>query len=164
MQNTDDYISIMIDSLCKKKELLEKIINKNNAQADCLAGKKYDEIDWESFDLLISEKEIMIERINEMDEGFQSLYDHIKEQLQENKNIYADGIRQMQDLIKQVTELSVSIRTGEERNRATIDKVMSGQKKIIRQTRNGLKVANSYQQTMQSNLYDDGISALNTQK
>ena len=92
----DDYIQIMIESLTKKSELLDKIIRKNEAQNECIAGKEYDDIDWDAFNLLVAEKETAITRIVKMDEGFQSLYDRVKEQLGEDKDKYADKIKEIQ--------------------------------------------------------------------
>ncbi len=144
----DDYIRIMIESLTKKSELLERIIRKNEAQHDCVAGKDYNEVDWDTFNLIVAEKQAAIDRIVKMDEGFQSLYDRVKEQLHEDKDKYADKIKEIQRLIEVVTGQGVKITTGEERNRKIIEKVFGNRKKEIKRTRNSLKVASSYAQTM----------------
>ena len=144
----DDYIQIMIESLKKKSELLDKIIRKNEAQHECISDKAFDEIDWDDFNLIVAEKQTAIDRIVKMDEGFQSLYDRVKEQLNDNKDKYTGQIKEIQKLIQTVTEQGVKITTGEERNRKIIEKVMGTKKKEIRQTRNSLKVASSYAQTM----------------
>jgi len=144
----EDYIQIMIESLQKKSELLDRIIRKNEAQHDCVDGKKYEEIDWDTFNLIVAEKQAAIDRILKMDEGFQSLYDRVKEQLSEDRDKYADKIKEIQTLIEKVTGQGVKITTGEERNRKIIEKVFGSRKKEIKRTRNSLKVASSYAQTM----------------
>ncbi len=159
----DDYIQIMIESLTKKSELLDKLIRKNEAQHDCVAGKDYEEIDWDAFNLLVAEKQTAIDRIVKMDEGFQSLYDRVKEQLNEDKDKYADKIREIQRLIEVITGQGVKISTGEERNRKIIEKVLGSKKKEIRQTRNSLRVASSYAQTMSGSFGMD-ISAQDVKK
>ena len=146
----DDYIQIMIESLTKKSEILDHLIEKNEEQHDCVDGKKYDDIDWDSFNLIVAQKQMYIDRIIKMDEGFQSLYDRVKEQLSGDRDKYADQIREIQKLIEKVTGQGVKITTGEERNRKIIEKVFGNRKKEIRRTRNSLKVANSYAQTMSS--------------
>ena len=151
----DDYIQIMIESLTKKSELLEKLIDKNLAQHDCVEGKKYEEIDWDSFNLIVEQKQTIIDRIVKMDEGFQSLYDRVKEQLNTDKDKYSDQIKEIQRLISLITEQGVKISTGEERNRKIIEKLFNGKKKEIRQTRNSLRVANSYAQTMSGSFGSD---------
>ena len=138
----------MIESLTKKSEILDTLIRKNEAQHDCVAGKEYEEIDWDAFNLIVAEKQIAIDRIVKMDEGFQSLYDRVKEQLSEDRSKYADKIKEIQKLIEKVTGQGIKITTGEERNRKIIEKVFGNRKKEIKRTRNSLKVANSYAQTM----------------
>ena len=144
----DDYIQIMIESLKKKSELHDKLIRKNEAQHECIEGKDFESIDWDGFNLLVAEKQTAIDRIVKMDEGFQSLYDRVKEQLNDNKDKYADKIKEIQKLISTITEQGIKISTGEERNRKIIEKVFGNRKKEIKRTRNSLKVANSYAQTM----------------
>ena len=144
----EDYIQIMIESLTKKSELLDRIIRKNEAQHDCVADKEYEEIDWDAFNLIVAEKQAAIDRIVKMDEGFQSLYDRVKEQLNEDRDKYTDKIKEIQRLIEKVTGQGVKITTGEERNRKIIENVFGKRKKEIRRTRNSLRVANSYAQTM----------------
>ena len=144
----EDYIQIMIESLRKKSELLDKLIRKNEAQHECIEGKDFEAIDWDAFNLLVAEKQTAIDRIVKMDEGFQSLYDRVKEQLNDDKDKYADKIKEIQKLISTITEQGIKISTGEERNRKIIEKVFGNRKKEIKRTRNSLKVANSYAQTM----------------
>ena len=151
----DDYIQIMIESLTKKSELLDKIIRKNEAQTECLSGKEYEDIDWDAFNLLVAEKDIAIERIVKMDEGFQSLYDRVKEQLGEDKDKYADKIREIQRLIEMITGQGIKIQTGEERNRKMIEKVLGDRKKFIRKSRNSMRAASSYAQTMSGDFGGD---------
>ena len=144
----DDYIQIMIESLKKKSELLDKLIRKNEEQHECIESKDFESIDWDGFNLLVAEKQTAIDRIVKMDEGFQSLYDRVKEQLNDNKDKYTDKIKEIQKLISTITEQGIKISTGEERNRKIIEKVFGNRKKEIKRTRNSLKVANSYAQTM----------------
>lgn len=151
----DDYIQIMIESLTKKSELLDKLIRKNEAQHDCVAGKDFEEIDWDAFNLIVAEKQTAIDRIVKMDDGFQSLYERVKTQLNEDRDRYADKIREIQRLIEKVTGQGVKITTGEERNRKIIEKVFGTRKKEIKRTRNSLRVANSYAQTMSGDFGTD---------
>ncbi len=144
----DDYVQIMIESLSKKSELLDKIISSNEEQHECVANKTFDEVDWDSFNLIVEQKQQVIDRIVKMDDGFQTLYDRVKEQLNEDKNKYADEIREIQRLIGIITDQGAKITTGEERNRKIIEKTFSNRKKENKRTRNSLKVASSYAQTM----------------
>ncbi len=151
----DDYIQIMIESLNKKSELLDRIIRNNEEQHECVADKTFDDINWDSFNLIVAQKQASIDRIVKMDEGFQSLYDRVKEQLNTDRDRYADKIKEMQRLISVITEQGVKISTGEERNRKIIDKVFGDRKSEIKRTRSSLQVASSYAQTMSASFGSD---------
>ena len=144
----DDYIQIMIDSLKRKSEILDELIVKNEEMHGCVADKSYEDVNWDSFNLIVAQKQMYIDRIVKMDEGFQSLYDRVKEQLNEDRSKYADEIKEIQKLIEKVTGQGIKISTGEERNKKIIEKLFGNRKKEIKRTRNSLKVANSYAQTM----------------
>ncbi len=144
----DDYIQIMIDSLKRKSEILDELIVKNEEMHGCVADKGYEDVNWDSFNLIVAQKQMYIDRIVKMDEGFQSLYDRVKEQLNEDRSKYADEIKEIQKLIEKVTGQGIKISTGEERNKKIIEKLFGNRKKEIKRTRNSLKVANSYAQTM----------------
>ncbi len=158
MAQTEDYVQIMIESLQKKQELLQKIEKKNEAQKEVLTGKTYDDVAWDKFDLLMTEKEIAIDRINKLDDGFQTLYDRVSEALKQDKSRYAEQIRTMQALITSVTDLGAKIQTSEEKNRQLIDKIMTAAKKEIRQARTSMKAATTYYQTMRNSFIGDDTS------
>jgi len=164
MQTMDDYVQILRESLIKKSELLDTLIRKNKSQTECIEGKAFEDIDWDAFNLLMTEKEFAIDRINKMDEGFQSLFDRIKDQLEPNKSKYANEIKEIQALITKITDQGVEIRTGEERNRQLIDKIMMDRKSTIRKSRNSLKVAQSYMNTMHGDIVIDDVSTINRKK
>jgi len=154
----DNYIQIMLESLKKKSVILDRILAKNEVQAKCLESGEYDSVDWDTFNITVTEKEAEIKRINEMDDGFQALYDRVGNQLKDSKDKYSCEIKEMQRIILELEEKSVKIRTGEERNRAMIEKVMVGRKQEIKQVRMNLKVASNYYKSMQSSLNVDYTS------
>ena len=148
MNETQNYLQMMIESLRKKDGVLSKIIEKNEAQANCVVDKEYGEIDWDRFNVLIAEKDTLINRINEMDQGFQSLYNRVREEVIAHKDTYRDEIQTMQELISALTDKSTKIQTQEERNRAKIEKVLLGAKKEIKKSRKSMKAVSSYYKSM----------------
>ena len=97
---------------------------------------------------LIAEKETLIDRINELDSGFQSVYDRIKDEVQKNKSSYIEEIKTLQELITKLTDKGVEIQTSEERNRARIEKVLMGAKKEIRKSRKSMQAVSNYYKSM----------------
>lgn len=148
MNETQNYLQMMTESLRKKDKVLSKIIEKNEAQAECVVDKEYGEIDWDRFNVLLAEKEILINRINEMDQGFQSLYNRVKDEVNAHKDVYRDEIQTMQELIATLTDKGTRIQTQEERNRAKIEKVLLGAKKEIKKSRKSMKAVSSYYKSM----------------
>ena len=148
MNEVQSYLQMMIESLNKKEAVLAKIIEKNSAQSDCIHDKDYGDVDWDRFNVLIAEKETLIERVNELDSGFESLYGRIRDDLERNKSSYKEEIRMLQDLITKLTDQSVEIKAAEERNRARIEKVLMGAKKEIRKSRKSMQAVSNYYKSM----------------
>lgn len=147
MQNKE-YVTIMADSLSKKKEYLEVLLTKTKAQSELISGNNYDDINWKQFDVLIEEKENAINRIETLDDGFEQVYARMKEEIDVNRNLYVEEIKKMQALIKDLTNLSVAIQTAEERNRREIERIMTSSKLEIKQAKKSIKVSSSYINSM----------------
>ena len=152
MQSIDNYLQIMIDSLVKKEEHLDRIIDKNRKQYECIKGKAHEEIDWDAFNLLVTEKEIAIDRIMEIDEGFDQTYTIIKDEVIANKEKYRDKVAVLKEQIGRLTDKGISIQADEERNRRIIDNLFRNTKQEIKKQRTGMSVANAYFKTMSNSV------------
>lgn len=142
------YLTILEDSLKKKLTVLGHIKEVNQVQTDIL---KEEPVNIELFDQCVDEKDIYIEELTGLDEGFESLYDKIKQELLGNKKAYADRIKQLQNLISQVTELSVSIQAQEERNKDLVAAWFKKERQELGQVRKSSKAAYGYYQNMSKN-------------
>ena len=78
MNKDIDYITILEESLEKKIKTLDRIIELNKMQYDSVQGETIDD---ELFNESISEKEKCIESIQELDKGFEMVYEHVREEL-----------------------------------------------------------------------------------
>ena len=110
----ETYISIMLQSLKKKAAVLDEIIRLDDLQKDRLTDS---ECPVEDFDQTVEDKGRLIEQLGQLDSGFEKLYAQVSEELQDNKEQYADEIRQMQSLIRSITDKSVKIQAQEARNK-----------------------------------------------
>ncbi len=144
----ENYIDIMVESLRKKDRVLDGLIEKCDAQAEVIADNEYGDINWNQFNVLIADKEVLINRLNELDDGFEALYDRVGEEIKANSGKYAVQIKAIQELIKTVTDKGVTIRAKEERNRANLERVLKPVKKEIRTSKINMSVINRYQNTM----------------
>ena len=139
------YLNILQDSLIKKIELLEQIEKKSLEQSEMIKGTN---VDLELVDVNMDEKAKLIEEIVKLDNGFESIYEKVREQLLVNKEQYKVQIHNLQGLISKVTEKSTAIQAIEARNKAQMDIVFATQKKEVQNRRNAMSVARDYYQNM----------------
>ena len=139
------YLQILQDSLVKKLELLTKIEEKSLQQTEMLKSQS---LDFEFVDFNMDEKLELIEKVLTLDEGFESIYEKIRLQLEDNKELYRNEIKSLQAMIAKVTEKSASIQAIEARNKTQMDIYFANQKKGLQSKRNAMTVARDYYQNM----------------
>ena len=90
----------------------------------------------------------MVDQLNQLDEGFQQVYDRVKPLLQQDKETYREEIKSMKQLITEITERSTTVQAQERRNYDLAVKRFASVKENIRQARTSNKVASQYYQSM----------------
>ncbi len=145
MDNSKNYITILIDSLNKKIKLLEYILVENKKQQLSVSSEKMDE---ELFEETMAKKEDYINQINEIDQGFEAVYHHVQEELSENAGQYKDEISELKELISVITQKSMEVQLSEKRNEQLITKKFSDIRKDIHKSKNVSKVATDYYKAM----------------
>lgn len=145
MSNT--YITALIESLEKKIAVLEEIHEKDEQQ---LKIAKTVPFSYEEFDKNSEEKGVLIYKINKLDEGFELVYEKVKEELNLNKASYKEEIKKMQELITKVTDLSTQIQAEEVRNKSAMETAFRNEKERLKTNRSGIKAVRSYTQTMRN--------------
>ena len=139
------YVRMMIDILGKKEVHLSKILEYTKEQEALLKQETFSE---EEFAVLVEKKEGLIKKIEEFDDGFQSVYNRMSEELAEHKEQYAEEIRTMQSLIKDITAQTNTIQTQEIRNRESVCAKFDGIREQVKGVRNSQKVVKQYYQNM----------------
>ena len=125
-------LQILKDSLAKKKEILVKIEEENKNQEKAL---KVEPVSMDDFEAIIDKKSELIDELNRLDEGFESVYDRIKDNLIANKDQFKAQIEDFKTLISAITELSVSIQAGEVRNKSLVEKFFKKSREDIQAER-----------------------------
>lgn len=144
MADTRQYIDIMTDSLEKKRDTLLEILDANKKQEQAFK----DNCDIDTFDLMVKEKGRLIGRLESLDYGFERVYDRIRDDLAGVKEAFAPQIRHMQELIRDITELSVKVQTSEQRNKSLVDNYFAFARSKIRNAKKGVRAASDYYKTM----------------
>ena len=96
----------------------------------------------------MDEKLKMIQEVNTLDDGFESLYGKIKRELEEKKEQYKEPIRRLQALIVKVTEKSSSIQAIEARNKIQMDLYFNNRKKELQSRKSAMSITRDYYQNM----------------
>ena len=141
----DNYLRILEESLVKKSKVLDEISAYNDEQEKIFSK---DQADLEKFDEYIDRKDERIEKLTRLDEGFDTLYANVSKQLEDNKARYADQIRRLQSLVKEVTDKSVSIQAQEARNKTLIEGYFAKQRDQVKKSRVNSKAAYDYYKSM----------------
>ncbi|MBE5935014.1 MAG: flagellar protein FliT [Lachnospiraceae bacterium] len=154
MNETKNYIDILVDSLEKKYNTLVKIEEIEKKQEDVLLGKK---VSATEFNDLFDEKGKYIEKLEELDLGFEKLYERVKEELGDNKDTYKEEILAMQDLIRKISDLTVSLQARQNRNKEKYMAFFSNKKQEIKQFKMSSKTVSNYYKNMY-NSHQEGSS------
>lgn len=145
MQNSNNYIAILIDSLKKKSKLLDDISAENARQLQAIKAEPMDE---DVFEDTIAKKEEYIQQLNVMDSAFQKVYDRVKLQLQEDKAQYASEIQEMQRLVQEVMDKTVDIQTEEARNKEAFANFAVMIRQKVKTAKTAKKVVSGYYDSM----------------
>lgn len=137
----ENYLGILEESLQKKLKVLEDISVYNQEQEKLL---RKENTSLEELDENMNLKDELIQKVTALDEGFETLYERVKEQLLVNKDAYKEQIQRLQQLISQITEKSVSIQAQEARNKKQIEDYFKKERSGIRQNRQSSKAAYNY--------------------
>ena len=122
------YLKILDESLDKKLALLKEIEDLSLSQSVMIE----DGVAFEDIDANMDDKAALIDRINKLDEGFQAMYDNIKENLEAQKEEYEDEIELIKKKISEVMSCSTQIQAIEARNKAAMEQRFAKAHKDIR--------------------------------
>ncbi len=141
------YINILKDVLSKKISVLDNLLQITMQQEACIALTPFD---MNQFEELMAKKDLLIKQLNQLDSGFESTYEHIKEDLNRDKTVYKDKILQLQQLIGQITEKSIQLQASEKKNKNKLELYLANRKKEIKSFKISSKTASSYYKNMRN--------------
>ena len=110
-------------------------------------------LDPDDFDKTVEEKSELIKQLELLDNGFEKLYEKVREELQANKEIYQDEILKMQGCIRTLTDRSMEIQAQEARNKQLMEQKFTSVKKQVKEIRSSQKVVNQYYKNMMKKGY-----------
>lgn len=139
------YVRMMLDVLSKKEIHLTKLLELTVEQEALLKEEAFNEAE---FALIIEKKSGNIRKLEEFDNGFQSIYNRVAEEIKDHKEEYKDQILEMQGLITRVTDLGVKLAALEEKNKNTLEMKFREKRQNIRQFKVSKQTADKYYKNM----------------
>ncbi len=142
---TENYLTLLEESLQDKLKVMEEVQQYNLRQQELFQSGQ---ADMSRFDEYVEEKGALIDRLNELDNGFESLYSKVAKELSGNREKYAAQIGRLKELVTRVTEESVAIQAQEARNKKLIEDYFRKERENIRMGRKTSKAAYDYYKNM----------------
>lgn len=139
----NSYLTILEESLEKKIGVLDKIREINRIQLEMTQKEPFDA---EGYDKCVDEKDVCIKELEKLDEGFETLYGKLKEELHNNREKFAVQIKRLQELIGEITDRSVAIRVQESHNKTAVEAYFKNERQSLRQASKYSKAAYGYYQ------------------
>lgn len=139
------YVAALQDSLKNKYEILQKIYEATKRQQESFSEEEW-EVD--EFEKAMEQKEKLLERMQELDNGFNSVYTKISDELHREKQTYKPQILEMQNMLRTMTDLGVKIQALEQKNKVRFEGFVTRKRKEIKNFQNNNKTANTYNQHM----------------
>jgi hypothetical protein len=111
----------------------------------------------DKFDAAMEEKDKLINNLSILEDGFEALYQRVGTEFQTRSSEYQQYILRAQQLIRSITEKSVSLQVLEAKNKEKLLSFLAGKRQEIRSFKTNSHVADRYQQNM-SNQHQEGQS------
>ena len=147
-----DYVKMLRESLEKKAEVLQRIQEENVRQSDILTDPNSTP---DELDANMNEKDRLVSRILQLDDGFEQLFERVKDSLDADRSLYADEIRRMQDLIRKITGLSAEVQAQEQKNKKLAQAKFSSVRQQVQKVRKSQKAVSSYYRNMMKTTYEE---------
>lgn len=151
---SNTYIKILLDSMKKKERIMQYLLGETKEQKQILLVEPFD-ID--NFEKSMERKELLMEQLNQLDDGFEIMYQRVKEELSKKREMYQTEIIELKKLISSVTDISVKIQVLEQRNKRSMEQCLIKQKQEIKQAKVSNQTAAKYYNNM-ANQYQNNQS------
>lgn len=155
--NKKTYIQIIIESLNKKYKVLNELMQITSRQKAIVDADSFDE---DLFMETISLKQEQIDKLSELDRGFELVYDRIREDLKTNSKEYQSEITSLKELVTKITDLNIKLQALEKSNKPKLESRLANKRQSIKKSRLSNQTVTNYYKTMsggqeaQSYFYD----------
>lgn len=154
MVESQQYINVLMDILERQITVLTDMLEITKEQSRLADAVDFDS---DAFGDTLSRKDVLIIRLNELDDGFSSAYDNVRREIKKDSAKYKTSIEKMQNMIRRCTDIGMEIKALETRNRDKLVICFSDKKQEYSAKQTAATVANKYSVTMKNvNLMGEG--------
>ena len=146
------YLSLLAKSLEQKSAILDELIELTAKQEKLIADEHLED---KQFDTICDSKDELIRKINELDNGFEQLYQRIKTVLNENPEDYSTQIEELKRLITDVTDKGIRLQVMERHNKDKIDSFIKAKRNDIKSFKVNSRTAAKYYSNISKMTSDD---------
>ena len=139
-------LDMLEDSLNKKIGIMLRIQEENTKESRILSDT--DNVDPDAFDKTLDIKGEYIDELNAIDDGFDNLFERVKLEVGDHKDLYQNQIKRIQKLIRDITACGISIQSQEHTNKSLAEKYFSNQREKMTTGKKNSIAAFNYYQTM----------------
>ena len=145
MSVDQNYVQILVEALQNKERILKELLEITKNQEYIATREAFSEVD---FSKTLDSKEGLIQRLNQIDSGFEAAYQKVRAVVIQNKTEYRNELLELQNLIKRCTDLGVELEVLERRNKDKIESAFSLKRQSYKRVKTSQSVANNYYKTM----------------
>lgn len=118
MADVKVQVNLLLDTLSRKQLLLEEILGYTKDQTVILDKE---DMDLKGFNNLMQNKQVRIDQLVQIDNGFEQSFARIKSTLSTQPELYREDILLMKERITSINDLGVNIQVTEMRNKTKFD-------------------------------------------
>lgn len=146
------YLLILLDSLAKKNTVLESLLSLTNDQRALLEIDE--ELDMDQFKEIMEQKTVMLKELGRLDQGFELIYENVKDVIVSHKQQYETEIKQLQSMIAKITDKSVRLESMEQENKRKIELFFVQKRTQIKNFKMSNKTVANYYKNMSGHTSD----------
>lgn len=139
------YLILLEDSLMKKSKVLEQLIHLTKEQELLFKEENYSD---QEFDRILDEKDVLIQSLLKLDDGFEQIYQNVKEGLAVKGSAYKETMIRLQELIKLVIDKGVLLTALENQTKNKLELYIQTKRKNIRNYKLNSQSVTSYYKNM----------------
>lgn len=141
----ENYVLMLEESLEKKIDILRQLQLLSEQQTEILSDY---ESTPEAFEQTVEKKAQLIEKLEMLDAGFETVFARVEKELTAHKEENRDAVLRMKDKIREITDRSSRLQVTEQHNREIAEGRFANIRTQARELRQSGKAVSTYYQNM----------------